>query len=412
MINDGLDIKRKLVKALVRLQASQPFIGYLGMNFKFVEFPKESNIQTMGVDVNFNLYYSEKFIDEEINNYDVLVGCCAHEILHIALNHIGRIGDRIPEICNIAQDMVVWYMVKECGMQILSGEKYINVSITNNFGWFTLFSSDGMPIKRITVNNLKDKCWEKVYDEIINQMDPKDYESSSSSFDKHMHESFNNMTKTEQDKYVQNLRQKLSDAYVQNIGNLPGGMERYINEFLKSKISWKSKILKNIKRSIEPVDYHYRKPHRKSYQLEIYLPGINKEKIETDIVVDLSGSIDLKSYTEFISEIYGLIKSFPVIECNIYFGDTTITSKHNIKKSNIKDLMILKPKGGGGTDMEAIFKEISETRKHSKLVICLTDGYTHVSNTNKFPFNVIWVLCKSSRAYNNFSYGEVIKMED
>jgi predicted metal-dependent peptidase len=416
MFNDNLTNQRRIVKALVNLQSIQPFIGYMAMNFKLVEFPKEHAMQTMGVDANFNLYYSQEFIEKEVKTYPLLLGCCAHEILHIALNHIGRVGNRIRIIANIAQDMVVWYLVAESGMQILKGGKYVQVDTNLKRAWINV---DNKPI---VVNNIDEKSWEKAYDEIIKQMedrnmDPKNNQGGNDledyNFDKHMHESFNKMSKEKQNEYVQNLRQKLSDAYMQNIGKMPGRMERYIKEFLESKIPWHNKILKYVKQSIEPVDYHYKKPHKKSYQLGIYLPGIKKEKIEVDIVVDLSGSIDEKSYIEFISEIYSIIKSFPVIESNIYFGDVNITMEKNIKKSNLEDLKSIKPTGGGGTDMERIFLEIAKKRKHSKLLICLTDGFTTISERNKTPFNIIWVVCrKGIKNRNYFSYGEVIKMED
>lgn len=58
------------------------------------------------------------------------------------------------------------------------------------------------------------------------------------------------------------------------------------------------------------------------------------------------------------------------------------------------ELMHLKPKGGGGTNMEAAFPVVAEEFGYDPEITCvvLTDGYTGFSSPPQDIKNVIWVI--------------------
>jgi len=133
-----MECARRIKSQIITLQKVQPFFGYIATSLTLHEFPENVPIKTMGVDANFNLYYDEKWIDENVKDNQVLLGCVCHEVLHICLNHIGRLGTRLHTISNIAQDMVVNSICAQNNLKIVQGEGYVNVDNYKNKAWVDL----------------------------------------------------------------------------------------------------------------------------------------------------------------------------------------------------------------------------------------------------------------------------------
>lgn len=416
--------ERRITKAIVSLQSLQPFFAYIAMHMKIQ--PTES-LATMGVDANFNMYYNIKFVEETVKTDDLIIGCVCHETLHLALNHIGRIGSRLHVIANIAQDMVVNMICETNNINTLKGDDYVTYDKNKDTGTVNLTS---LGIGKVVINKISEKPWETVYEEIINIMknkgkDPQLIEKliegmmskGTIILDEHFHESFNKMTKEEQNKFMEDIKNILVDGYTysKQIGKVPGGLERYIKEILSPKIPWQAQLMKYIKNGIEPKDWTYRRPHRKSYNLDIYIPSVLKENMNVNILVDTSGSIDRKSYTEFISEIYNMMRVIPNIKVWIAFIDTKIRNEYEMTSNNREMLLSIKGKGGGGTDLEQGLDYVKDNKRDCPVTIVLTDGYTECTRKpNFYPFDVIWCICEEGmsldQANTYFKYGKVIKM--
>ena len=424
MIESTLPTDRKIKKSIIMLQTTQPFYGYLGMNLKIHEI-KHPDVPTMGVDHDFNIYYNKEWVDKEIPDFEHLTGIICHEILHVALNHIGRTNLRLQHISNIAQDMVINIAVVNSDMKLVQGEKYINVDKYTNTAWVTIpFQKVG----KILVRDINNKAWERVYDEIIGQIEKKgadpgkvegDMDGSNQRFiiDSHLHDAFNKLSQSEKAEVMENMKQVLTDALTtaKMAGKIPGGMERYVNKLLEPSIPWQSVLRRIMKPHFDPNDWTYRKPHRKSYHHGIYLPSVKGESIVVYAMIDTSGSIDQESYNEFASEIYGMMKTFPQSTIFLSYCDTQIRKEYVLKGMELQKLLTFKPAGGGGTDLEKGLDEIMEKKKNVEAVIVLTDGETSCNRRlHHYPFEVIWVISKDgmtkSQAEKNFKYGKVIKI--
>lgn len=401
-----MDSERKIMKAIVKLQTLQPFFAYLAMNLRII---KTDQISTMGVDGKMNIYYSENFVKNVIPDDETLIGCMCHETLHIALEHIGRLGSRLHTLANIAQDMVVNMICVNNNLKVISGKGYVNVNKRTDKASIVLGS------ETVSINEVSEKSWERIYDEIFKQLkDPEKTEQKINvvGFDFHMHDKFKNLSKEEQNIIRERMKDVLINGYThaKQMGKTPGNMEMYIDKLLNPKIPWQNKLRAYIKNSIDPSDWTYRRPHRKSHQLGVFLPSVLKEKIEFEVVIDTSGSINQKTYTEFMSEVYGMLKSFPNVSINIIFGDTEIRNEHVLRSNKSEEIKTLPVKGGGGTDMEHILDQLKDNERNQTLIIILTDGYTNCNrDINYYPFKVLWVLPEFSRS-DHLKYGEIIKI--
>ena len=98
-----------------RLLVKYPFFGSIVANSNFIS---ESSISTATTDGK-NIYYNPKFIEAITNDQQTFV--FAHEISHIAFNHIYRSEGKDRELWNIATDSVINAFLKQDGLPIVEG---------------------------------------------------------------------------------------------------------------------------------------------------------------------------------------------------------------------------------------------------------------------------------------------------
>jgi predicted metal-dependent peptidase len=91
---------QKLTRARVQLLLAQPFFGTLSLRLKLIP----GSLPTMATDGS-RIVYNCAFVDEL--KPAELEGTLAHEILHCALGHQCRRGQRDPELWNEAADLAI-----------------------------------------------------------------------------------------------------------------------------------------------------------------------------------------------------------------------------------------------------------------------------------------------------------------
>ena len=98
-----------------RLLVKYPFFGSVVANSNFVPEP---SVGTAGTDGK-NIYYNPNFIESITNDQQTFI--FAHEICHIAFDHIFRSEGKDKELWNIATDSVVNAFLKQDGLPIVEG---------------------------------------------------------------------------------------------------------------------------------------------------------------------------------------------------------------------------------------------------------------------------------------------------
>lgn len=97
-----LDVRDRLTKARVRMLLKHPFWGNLATRLKLVE--ASDWCQTAATDGR-HFYYCTDFINKLDD--DELVFLFGHEVGHCVYNHMGRRGDRQPQVWNMAGDYLI-----------------------------------------------------------------------------------------------------------------------------------------------------------------------------------------------------------------------------------------------------------------------------------------------------------------
>lgn len=98
-----------------RLLVKYPFFGNIVANSNFIA---EEAVGTAGTDGK-NIYYNPNFINSITNDQQTFI--FAHEICHIAFNHIFRSEGKDKDLWNIATDSVVNAFLKQDGLPIVEG---------------------------------------------------------------------------------------------------------------------------------------------------------------------------------------------------------------------------------------------------------------------------------------------------
>ena len=405
--------KERITKGLVDLQSEQVFFSHLCMNLRPMA---DASTMTASVDMRGEMRYNEKWMMSL--SIDQTMGLLCHEVLHVAFNHCARTGGRRNKIANIAQDAIVNYMVKKSNLQLPDGG--IPVDTYKNTAEIL------HPKGKYTIRDIDKKDWEAVYDEIYPLLkDMKDDERSgngngdgtgkgkaSQGFDEHIR---GNCSEQEEANLREDWQGKLCDAatYAKKVGKLPAGMERLISGLLKPKVQWKSLLLRYLKAHFTPVDWSYNKPSKKSYATKVFLPNTLKENIECEVYVDTSGSVSQDELKSFLSEIVGIAKAMSNITMWVTFIDSHIeeSARYKVGNGEIAKILAMKPKGGGGTDMEVGLDYCKKMNPSIPVAIVFTDGYVPIRRKAKdYPFEVIWVVTPDGQT-KDLKYGQVVKMD-
>ncbi len=413
-MDTNLTIIERLTRARIQIQSKNSFFAYLSL---YLKFKKEDNLPDWagaGVDEKGNFHYKEEFFK---NATDMEIeGIIIHEILHLSLLHLLRRKQRNPVGWNISADIVVNQIIKDNNFKLPDG--VIMPDYNNEVNVF------GIKIK-----DCNKKTAEKIYNELkgkAQKMGGK--EKNKGRFDVHLEGMsgkddknkkggkkgkggipLSESEKRELEK-IWNDRTQEALTLSKMRGDTPRGIGRLVKDLHQEKINWRVLLNQYIMQQI-PYNYSYNFPHKKSIAVGRYLPHLLKEKVDITIMVDLSGSIGQREYTDFMSEIIGIARAFQErIEMKVYSHDTECYDNGLISNGNIEKLKNMELKGGGGTSFEIPLKHFKEKNIKPKCLIWLTDGYGDTFAKPDFP--ILWVLTKGGSDDLIKDSGKVIKLED
>lgn len=417
--------REQIVKAKIDLQRKAPFFAHLVMNMNIAE---DTSVPSMGVDFKGNAFYNPEWVSTL--SQEQTQGVLCHEVMHVALTHLLRLGKKDAMTWNIACDMLINYMILQEGFSLPEGVLIPNGSV------YTL-PVEGKPDIVIDVTG---KVAEEVYEELQQQLpqckcschsegcsSEKDSSNSGDgdgdeseegncgcgcpSYGFDSHEYGDKVSETEKQAIEKEWKGKLVDAATaaKARGKLPANMERLIDGLLNPKLNWKAILYQYITKDIL-YNHTYRKPGKRSYVTGVYMPSEIKENLEITVTVDTSGSISTDEFTEFMSEVSGIANAFEQIKMKILFWDTKVRSEHEVNRGNKNKLSELPIIGGGGTYMSclgAYFKG----KQPPQIMIHLTDGY--IDYNPDLPYSKhLFVLGAHSSEDIVKKYGIVTKLEN
>ena len=369
--------REKLTTARIGLLLKAPFFGQLATRMTLTNADEWCG--TAATDGR-KFYYNSEFVNNmPLKQLEFLVG---HEILHAVYDHMGRRGDRMPRLSNIAAD----YCVNQDLVEQRIGEKISVVPI--------LFD-----------NKFRGWSYEEVYDYLYENSDKIDISQLEKMLlDDHLEEDGDGdgdqegggkpkLSKEE----AQQIRDEIKGAVISaaqaaGAGNLPAGVKRLLKDITAPVIGWKELLQQQITAVIKN-DYTWARPSRRGWHLDAVMPGLKPgEMIDICIAMDQSGSISEEDSKAFLGEIKGIMEAFDEYKITLWCFDTEVYNVKTYTSDNIEDIENYEPMGGGGTDFEVNWEFMKQENIEPKKFIMFTDGMPFDSWGDEQYCETVWII--------------------
>lgn len=370
------NIEDVLLKAKIDLMTKSVFLASICFDLKHKFTEEVPTAATNG----FEVFYNKKFM--ETLSFDGVVFVLAHELWHVGMNHIGRVGDRDKNIYYIAADHVVNLLLKEHGYEVLS------FALCDQR--FTGMSTDQV------YDILKDEI-----PECIGPLGGTFAPGSKQSGEPKENEDpiGNDLLEPPPGKTESEIQSKIEQTIIKAIdannssvdpGQLPGELERMVKEILEPKINW-NVLLANYLNDMVEEDSSWSQLNRR--YLPALLPSERTEGLSNVVIAyDTSGSVNDDDIMEMSSEVEGMRQQFQMDYVTIIDCDTKI---HNITKLEKNDSILdVKIEGGGGTLCKPVLDYCDD--KNISVLIYFSDLHIFDIPTEERGFPIIWVATEKT----------------
>ena len=181
-----------------------------------------------------------------------------------------------------------------------------------------------------------------------------------------------------------------------------GEWERLFSRMTAPQVDWRTRLWEFMVRT--PFDYTGW--DRRFIHQGMYLDALEGESCKIHVCCDTSGSIGEDELGQFLSEIKGILSSYPGIQALLWFADCELSEPHELRA----DSQIPTPTGGGGTSFIPFFKEVeAHGLESNSCAIYLTDGY------GQFPASqpeipTLWVITPGGIEDKEIPFGTVTRL--
>jgi len=385
-----LIVREKLITARVGLLLKASFFGNLATRLKLINADEWCG--TAATDGR-NFYYNTRFIQLlKPKEIEFLFG---HEVLHCVYDHFGRRGEREPQIWNIANDFCVNADLKEHGV----GEFITSVPCLYDRkynGWSSEKVYDDLMknAKKINLSDLLDQM-------IDEHLDGEGDEEGEGGGDDGEEVDGSGKGKgrpkiSEEERRA--IRDEIKEAMlaaaatVDGAGNIPLGVQRLIKEMTEPKMNWRELLRMNLESSIKS-DYTWMRASRRGWHMDAVMPGMKPdEMIDIALAIDASGSMDEAMLKDILSEVQGIMDSFPVYKIHVVSFDTQVYNPQKYDSDNLDSITDYEVQGGGGTSFECFYEYFKENDITPHRLVVFTDGYPGGTWGDENFCEVTWIL--------------------
>jgi predicted metal-dependent peptidase len=381
--DDKLDrvVREKLVTARVGLLLRASFFGNLATRLRLVN--ADEWCTTAATDGR-NFYYNTRFIQLlQPKEIEFLFG---HEVLHCVYDHFGRRGTRDPQLWNIANDFCVNSDLKKhnvgqfiTSVPCLYDKKYDGLSSEEVYD--NLYEN----AEKINIDDLLNK----VIDE---HMDGSDEGEGKGSGDK-QGKGRPQLSDEERQKIRDEIKEAmLAAAQASDAGSIPAGVKRLIQQLTEPKMNWRELLRMQLESTIKS-DYTWMRSSRRGWHMDAIMPGMQLDPmIDIAVAIDTSGSIGEGMLRDFLSEIQGIMDSFPAYRIHVFTFDTDTYNPVDYTSDNLDQITDYDIQGGGGTDFDSIFRHLKNREIEPKRLVVFTDGYPYGSWGDERYCDTVWII--------------------
>ena len=315
--------------------------AFLSTIFYSMECKLDSSIPTAGTDGKEILINPEFFMSLTKEERIFLL---AHEVMHVALLHPVRKGDRNHKIWNIAGDFVINNELKSSGL-------------------------GSVPDSALVDEKYEGMTTEQVYDELMKNVSEAELPSDAFGSDvRDPAETGNEVTE-----------ESLNTA----------GLKELIDNILNPKVDWRTQLQDYF---CERVREGFCFTKRNKHYNDVYLPSRSSKNLlgVVKAYIDVSGSVSSEEIQQYLAEISTIKDILNPRLIKIVPFDTDLRDPYEIERDD-EFPETLPIEGRGGTDIEPVVTDW----KDAEIVLVFTDGYFYKPEMDRD--DVLWVIVDNPR---------------
>lgn len=376
---------RDLAPTIKHFMFKQPFFGHLLMKMRKVI---TTDIETAAVAPDADTFNIILLINPEFwgkLTKEQKEGILFHETLHVAYGHLQVLDQYIdPELANIAMDMEINQYIERKSLP----EKAIMYNES-------MFKDMNLPEKKGTrfyydaINSEARK--NQAFQQALNKLKASGGGSNHGKWKKYadLSSAAKKMFKNQQKHAV---KEAYEDTDQKSIGNLPGGLQKQIDELLKKKpevFNWKAYFRKFI--GTVPEINRKKTLKRMSKRFD-GLPGLKtKRKVKIFVSIDTSGSVGRGELADMFEQINYVWKAGAQVDCVTW--DTVIHDEFVYEGRLPKKI-----NGGGGSDIGIAIAKYNEKKRDYTCAVHFTDGW--VNNNEKLYGRHLFVITSNGSKFD------------
>ncbi len=409
MIGPNTSRTVRLTRARTALLLDHPFFGALLLRLRLTECAEIETMATDGVALFYNPSFLDGLSDRE------LVGVLAHEVMHPAMQHHTRRGERKPHLWNIACDHAINPLLIGAQLALPGGalndprfagmnaERIYSLLDRENEGQSKTSQNspstqaDNGPGAGGSNQETDSKIAPAVpstpggFGQVLDAPNP-DHRGEPA---------------TDGQRSLQSQEWRIAVEQAQRTaltaGKIAAGIERMIEQVRHTPVDWREALRRFFSQTV-PQDYRWTPPNRRFVWAGLYLPGLHREGMgEIAIGVDCSGSISDKLLSKFSAEVNAIVAETRPELVRVLYCDAAI---QRVDEFAAGEKIELNPAGGGGTDFRPVFTYLEERQIEPRCLIFLTDL------AGRFPddipsYPVIW----AATSERNAPFGETVAID-
>jgi predicted metal-dependent peptidase len=165
-----------------------------------------------------------------------------------------------------------------------------------------------------------------------------------------------------------------------------------IQDLTEPKMNWRELLRMQLESTIKS-DFTWMRASRRGWHMDAVMPGMKTDPmIDIAVAIDASGSIGETMLKDFLSEIQGIMDSFPAFRIHLVTFDTECYNPQQYDSDNLDTICDYEIAGGGGTDFDAVFRYLKQEEIEPKRLVVFTDGYPFGSWGDENYADTVWIL--------------------
>ncbi len=362
--------QQKLENAKTKLMLEKPYFGSLVTSIELRVNNNIASINPLGDVLEYNEEYLEVLCVNEVSTI------LANGAMHQALFHSERGEGKVSSVWRLASDYAINDLLVENGFML--------PPMANYSSRFEKLYAEQIYTTLLDELDLSENDNDLVDEQQIEEIEEQDFPEEL-------------LAQEEYELLLEQLNIKLEKH-----GDLPKGIERFVERKTQPKISWRDELYRYVNAHAKS-DYRMFPPSKKHLYRGVALPSIYGEELKIVVAIDTSASIDDELLDSFLMELYEIMQVFTHYVIELIECDSTI---QNIQRLTPQEPLEPTLKGGGGTNFTPVFDHVMQMNEDFKFLIYFTDGKGSFPNYEP-TIDVLWVVPKVE---GEFPFGEVLEL--